>query len=92
MTRTVRPRDEVQALKPDFVAPLVVALCSDKFPNPTGGLYEAGAGWFAATRWQRSGGYGFPQNRKLTPEPVHKVCLAISIPCHSRWTATEHVF
>jgi multifunctional beta-oxidation protein len=50
MTRTVMPEDMIQALKPEYVAPLVVALCSDKCPTPTGGLYESGCGWVAATR------------------------------------------
>ncbi|KAF2002379.1 multifunctional beta-oxidation protein-like protein [Amniculicola lignicola CBS 123094] len=70
LTRTIMPEEMVQALKPDYVAPLVVLLCSDKAPTPTGGLYECGMGWFAATRWQRTGGHGFPIDVKLTPEAV----------------------
>jgi multifunctional beta-oxidation protein len=70
MTRSIMPEEMVQALKPDYVAPLVVLLCSDKAPEPTGGLYEVGMGWFAATRWQRTGGHGFPIDVKLTPEAV----------------------
>lgn len=73
MTRTIMPEEVVQALKPDYVAPLVVALCSDKVPHPaTGGLFEVGSGWFGATRWQRTGGHGFPVDVKLTPEEVLK--------------------
>lgn len=73
LTRTIMPEEVVQALKPDFVAPLVVLLCSDKVPEPaTGGLYEVGSGWHAKTRWQRSGGHGFPIDVKLTPEAVLK--------------------
>ncbi|KAK4968659.1 bifunctional hydroxyacyl-CoA dehydrogenase/enoyl-CoA hydratase fox2, partial [Elasticomyces elasticus] len=73
MTRTIMPEEIVQALKPDYVAPLVVLLCSDKVPDPpTGRLYEVGSGWFAQTRWQRSGGHGFPIDVKLTPEAVLK--------------------
>ena len=65
------PEDMVQAFKPEQVAPLVVALCSDKVPPPpTGGLFEVGSGWQARTRWQRSGGYGFPVDVPLTPEAV----------------------
>ncbi|KAL2012868.1 hypothetical protein VTN00DRAFT_393 [Thermoascus crustaceus] len=71
MTRTILPEEMVQAFKPDYVAPLVVLLCSDKVPEPgTKGLYECGSGWFARTRWQRSGGHGFPVDVKLTPEAV----------------------
>ena len=73
LTRTVMSEDLVQAFKPDYVAPLVVALCSDKVPKPgTGKLYEVGSGWAARTRWQRSGGHGFPIDVKLTPEEVLK--------------------
>jgi len=70
MTRSIMPEEVVQALKPDYNAPLVVLLVSDKAPVPTGGLYEMGSGWFAATRWQRTGGHGFPIDVKLTPEAV----------------------
>ena len=70
MTRTIMPEEMVQAFKPDYVAPLVVALCSDHLPDPTGGLFEVGSGWQARTRWQRTGGVGFPVDVKLTPEVV----------------------
>lgn len=67
------PEEMVQAFKPEQVAPLVIALCSDKIPKPpTGNLYEVGSGWHARTRWQRSGGHGFPIDIKLTPEAVAK--------------------
>lgn len=58
MTRTVRPEHEVLAMKPEFVAPLVAALCSEQ-PPANGQLYEAGTGSFMATRWQRSRGVDF---------------------------------
>lgn len=71
MTRTIMPEEMVQAFKPDYIAPLVVALSSDKVPQPaTGNLYEVGSGWVGRTRWQRSGGIGFPVDVKLTPEKV----------------------
>ncbi|KAI0398844.1 hypothetical protein F4802DRAFT_104199 [Xylaria palmicola] len=73
MTATILPPELVQAFKPDYIAPLVLALSSDKIPeNPTGGLYEVGSGWCGRTRWQRSGGVGFPLNVKLLPEEVAK--------------------
>ena len=65
------PEEMVQAFKPEQVAPLVVALSSDKIPEPaSGGLFEVGSGWQARTRWQRSGGHGFPIDVRLTPEAV----------------------
>lgn len=74
MTRSVMPEEVVQAFKPDQIAPFVALLCSDKTPNPaTKGLYECGSGWFTQTRWQRSGGHGFPVDVKLTPEAVAAV-------------------
>lgn len=73
MTRSIMPEEMVQAFKPEQVAPMVVALCSDKVPKPpTGLLFEVGSGWHARTRWQRSGGHGFPVDVKLTPEAVVK--------------------
>ena len=73
MTRSIMPEEMVQAFKPDQVAPMVVLLSSDKVPKPpTGGLFEVGSGWHARTRWQRSGGHGFPIDVKLTPEAVVK--------------------
>jgi multifunctional beta-oxidation protein len=73
MTRTIMPEEMVQAFKPDYVAPMVVLLCSDKCPEPTGGLFEVGSGWQGRTRWQRTAGHAFPIDVKLTPEAVLKV-------------------
>lgn len=71
MTRTILPEEMVQAFKPDYIAPLVLALCSDKVPDqPSGRLYEVGSGWAGRTRFQRSGGVSFPRNKTLTPEDI----------------------
>ncbi|KAH6607705.1 peroxisomal hydratase-dehydrogenase-epimerase [Trichoderma cornu-damae] len=72
MTATIMPKEMVEAFKPDYIAPLVLALSSDKCPNPTGGLYEVGSGWCGKTRWQRSGGHDFPVNVPLVPEEIAK--------------------
>lgn len=72
MTATIMPEEMVQAFKPDYIAPLVLLLCSDKCPDPTGGLYEVGSGWVGRTRWQRTGGHGFPVDVELAPEEVLK--------------------
>merc|ERR1712072_1327607 len=71
MTRTIMPEEMVQAFKPDYVAPIVLALCSDRIPEPaTGRLFETGSGWAGETRSQRSGGAQFPVDVKLEPEHV----------------------
>lgn len=71
MTRTVMPEEMVQAFKPDYITPLVLALCSDKVPTqPSGLLYEVGSGWAGRTRFERSGGVSFTQDKALTPEAV----------------------
>ncbi|KAK4552303.1 bifunctional hydroxyacyl-CoA dehydrogenase/enoyl-CoA hydratase fox2 [Recurvomyces mirabilis] len=73
MTRSIMPEEMVQAFKPDYVAPAVLLLCSDKVPEPaTGRLFEIGSGWVAETRWQRTGGAQFPIDVQLTPEEVQK--------------------
>ena len=77
MTATIMPEEMVQAFKPDYIAPLVLLLCSDKAPEPTGGLYEVGSGWCGRTRWQRAAGKGFPVDKTLTPEEVAKNWNAI---------------
>lgn len=71
MTATIMPEELVQAFKPDYIAPIVLLLCSDEVPEPaTGRLFEVGSGWVGETRWQRSEGIGFPVDVKLTPETV----------------------
>lgn len=72
MTRSIMPEEMVQAFKPDYVAPIVLLLCSDKVPEPaTGRLFESGSGWATETRWQRTGGVLFPPNAaEMTPEAV----------------------
>ncbi|KAF9790898.1 multifunctional beta-oxidation protein [Thelephora terrestris] len=70
MTMTIWPREMVDAFKPDYVAPVVGYLISDANEDTTGALFEITGGWAAQTRWQRSGGHGFPINKQLTPEDI----------------------
>jgi hypothetical protein len=56
MTETVMPKEVVDALKPEFVAPFVAYLSHDQCAD-SGALYEVGAGYIAKQRWQRSEGF-----------------------------------
>merc|ERR1740117_1498086 len=55
MTATVMPKEVVDALAPEYVAPFVAYLCHDSCKD-SGALYEVGAGYIARQRWQRSAG------------------------------------
>ncbi|MEW6349460.1 MAG: SDR family NAD(P)-dependent oxidoreductase [Thermodesulfobacteriota bacterium] len=46
LTEDVLPPDLFQRLRPEFVAPLVVYLCSEQCPE-SGGIYNAGMGYFS---------------------------------------------
>ncbi|KIM33313.1 hypothetical protein M408DRAFT_61153 [Serendipita vermifera MAFF 305830] len=70
MTQTIWPQEMVDMFKPDFVAPVVGFLTSKANDKTSGRLFEVTGGWAAETRWQRSGGHGFPHNKELTPEAV----------------------
>ena len=71
LTRTVMPEDVVQALKPGYVAPFVVALVSDNLPDPwTGCLYEIGSGFIALDRLRRSMGEEVATDSGVTPEAL----------------------
>lgn len=69
MTATVMPPEMVEALKPDYVATVVVFLAHETNKD-TGGIFEVGSGWTAKVRWQRTGGVGFPVDQPLLPEDV----------------------
>ncbi|KAJ5661532.1 peroxisomal multifunctional beta-oxidation protein [Penicillium maclennaniae] len=71
LTKSVLSEEVVKSRKPDFVAPIVILLCSDKAPAAASGqVFEAGCGWQARTRFQRSDGVDFPVNEHLTPEEI----------------------
>ncbi|KAI6188035.1 D-family protein [Aphelenchoides besseyi] len=55
LTQTVMSEDMVNMLKPEYVTPLVVYLCS-KENSETGQIFEAGAGWFGQIKAYRSKG------------------------------------
>uniref|UniRef100_A0AC34F578 SCP2 domain-containing protein n=1 Tax=Panagrolaimus sp. ES5 TaxID=591445 RepID=A0AC34F578_9BILA len=59
LTQTVMPEDLVQALKPEFVTPLVVYLTHETCTE-TGQIFEAGAGWYGTTQLYRGKGKVIP--------------------------------
>ncbi|RKP37972.1 hypothetical protein BJ085DRAFT_24282 [Dimargaris cristalligena] len=69
MTATIMPPEVVEALKPDYVAPLVAYLSHDACTT-TGDIFEVGSGWVAQVRRQRSAGKYFDPRQPLTPEAI----------------------
>lgn len=69
LTETILPPALIEQLKPEYVTPLVVKLC-DENNAFTGGLYEVGAGWIGALRWERTKGVGFKLADGITAEDV----------------------
>jgi len=58
MTETVMPKELVEALKPEYVSPLVAWLCHDDCKE-TGSTFEVGGGWISKVQMQRSKGHSF---------------------------------
>jgi 3-hydroxyacyl-CoA dehydrogenase/3a,7a,12a-trihydroxy-5b-cholest-24-enoyl-CoA hydratase len=69
MTETVLPPDLLEALKPEYVSPLVAYLCHEGCEE-TGGLFEVGGGFVGKLRWERTQGKSFRLSRRMTPEHV----------------------
>ncbi|HRG99247.1 MAG TPA: SDR family NAD(P)-dependent oxidoreductase [Polyangiaceae bacterium] len=71
MTETVLPKDLIDALKPEYVTPLVAYLCHES-NEETGSLFEVGGGFMGKLRWERSEGKVFKLGRDITPDAVKK--------------------
>jgi len=69
LTEGLLPPAVFDALKPEYVAPLVAYLCSEE-SDTTGALYEVGGGLYTSLRWERTKGKVFRLGREVTPEAV----------------------
>lgn len=69
LTETILPKEVVDALKPEYVSPLVAWLCHEECKE-TGALFEVGAGYHGKLRWERAEGHMFAAGRAFTPEDV----------------------
>ena len=74
MLATVLPQEMLDALKPEFVAPLVGVLTAREAvggASPISGrIFEVGAGFVAEVRWERSMGVVFRTDDSFTPSAV----------------------
>lgn len=68
MTETVMAKEIVDALKPDYIVPLVAWLCHETCTE-NGSLFEAGAGYVTKHRFQRTKGHAFDLDT-FSPEAV----------------------
>jgi len=69
MTETILPKDLIDKLKPEYVAPLVGYLCSEQ-NTTTGGIFEVGAGVVARVKWMRAPGVAIPLKDGVSVEKV----------------------
>ncbi len=77
LTETVLPKEITDALRPEYVSPLVLWLCHESCEE-TGGLFEVGGGYFGKLRWERAAGKLYRVGRSITPEDVKSAWGAIS--------------
>jgi 3-hydroxyacyl-CoA dehydrogenase/3a,7a,12a-trihydroxy-5b-cholest-24-enoyl-CoA hydratase len=71
MTESVLPKNMVDALKPEYVSPLVAWLVHESCEE-TGGLFEVGGGLFTKLRWERTEGKLFKLGREIKPEQLKR--------------------
>ncbi|XP_074651507.1 peroxisomal multifunctional enzyme type 2-like [Tubulanus polymorphus] len=88
LTETVFPPDLVEALKPEYVAPLVLYLCHESCPE-TGAVFEVGGGYIAKLRWEQTkGAIVRKKGIRMTPESVRDNWEKITDFADSRHSST----
>jgi len=75
MTETVLPKDVLDALKPEYIVPLVLYLCHES-SGANAEIIEAGGGWYSKVRLQRTAGTFLDE--PVTPEDIQKEWAAIT--------------
>ena len=85
LTDGLLPPAVFDALKPEWVSPLVAYLCSEE-SDTTGGLYEVGGGLYSSLRWERTKGKVFRLGREVTPESLQASWSQIN-----DFSETEHL-
>lgn len=70
LTEDILPPEIFEALKPEYVVPVVLWLCHDECQE-NGGVFEAGGGYMTKIRWQRTDGAVLREkNKPMLPENV----------------------
>jgi NAD(P)-dependent dehydrogenase (short-subunit alcohol dehydrogenase family) len=69
LTETVMPKNFIDALKPEYVAPLVCLLCSEQCPS-TGAIYALGGGFFAKVAVLQGPGTFLDTSDGISPEAI----------------------
>ena len=69
MTETVLPPKVLDALKPEYVSPLVAYLCSEGTED-SGQIYEVGGGYFSRVAVMEAEGVYVDPAKGITPEQV----------------------
>jgi 3-hydroxyacyl-CoA dehydrogenase/3a,7a,12a-trihydroxy-5b-cholest-24-enoyl-CoA hydratase len=77
LTETVLPKEITDALRPEYVSPLVAWLCHEDCEE-SGGLFEVGGGYFGKLRWERAKGRMFRLGRAISPEDVKTSWTAVT--------------
>ncbi|KAH9945254.1 multifunctional beta-oxidation protein [Epithele typhae] len=72
MTETIMPPEMLANLKPEFVAPFVLAITHPDGADANGRIFEVGAGYIAEIRWERSKGAFFKTDKTFTPSAVEE--------------------
>ncbi len=72
MTQTIMSPNVLDAMRPEWVVPLVAVLTHKSNETETGSIFEAGGGFISKTRWERSAGQLLKCDDSYTPGAVLK--------------------